>query len=279
VNYRHSFHAGNVADVFKHIVLVRVLEALKAKDTPFCAIDTHAGSGLYRLRAPGEFEQGIGRLWPERARWPAIESYLAGVAHYNDGALRAYPGSPLIIADQLRHQDRAVFIERHPGERSALADNLRDRRAIAIHEADGFAMLKAVIPPRENRGLVLMDPPYEQPQEFTLAADALRDAVRRWRHGIFLLWYPIKHHQPVRQLHAAVQSWSVSSYAAELLTLPEDVPQRLNGSGVLLVNPPWRLDEFLGATMTSLAAFLAPADGQPHFRIVDLSPPGQRGDS
>lgn len=272
MNYRHRYHAGNVADVFKHVVLLRLLEALRAKDAPFCVIDTHAGSGLYRLTAPGEYEQGIGRLWPERRHWPLLEAYFSLLAHYNRERLAAYPGSPLLIAQRLRARDRAVFIERHPEEAAALADNLRGRRAIAIHEADGFAMLKAMIPPRENRGLVFMDPPYEQPREFVQAADTLRDALRRWRNGIYMLWYPIKQRAPVERLHAAIRSLGAPAYAMEFLTLPEDVAQRLNGSGVVLVNPPWKLDESLHAALAPLADFLAPPHGRPVFRKIALAP-------
>lgn len=274
VNYRHRFHAGNAADVFKHIVLVRLLEALRAKDTPFCVIDTHAGSGLYRLASPGEYEQGIGRLWPERRQWPALEPYFTLLAHYNRQTLHAYPGSPLLIAQALRAQDRAVFIERHPEEAAALTDNLRGRRGIAIHEADGFAMLKAVVPPRENRGLVFIDPPYEEPREFEQVAESLRAALRRWRNGVYGVWYPIKQRPPVERLHAAVRALGISAWAAEFLTLPEDVPQRLNGSGVVLVNPPYRLDRFLRETLPPLAELLAPPHGRPQSRIVDLTTAG-----
>jgi len=274
VNYRHRFHAGNVADVFKHIVMVRLLEALHAKDTPFCVIDTHAGSGLYRLAAPGEYQQGIGRLWPERRRWPALEPYFTLLAHFNREKLHAYPGSPLLIAQELRPQDRAVFIERHPEEAAALADNLRGRRGIAVHEADGYAMLKAVVPPRENRGLVFIDPPYEEPREFEQAAEVLRAALKRWRNGIYAVWYPIKQRAPVERLHAAVRALGATAWAVEFLTLPEDVPQRLNGSGVLLVNPPYRLDQFLRETLPPLAELLAPPRGRPQLRIVDLTAAG-----
>lgn len=270
MNYRHRFHAGNVADVFKHIVLVLVLEALRAKDTPFCVVDTHAGSGLYRLAPSGEYQQGIGRLWPERNRWPALEPYFSLLAHYNRQALRAYPGSPLLIAQLLRPQDRAVLIERDPQEAAALAANLRGRPGIAIHEADGFAMLAAVVPPRENRGLVIIDPPYEQPREFEQAAQALGAALKRWRNGVYCLWYPIKQRRPVERLHAEVRSFGAPGYALEFLTLPEDVPQRLNGSGVVLVNPPWRLDESLRAVLAPLAEFLAPPQGRPQLRTMRL---------
>ena len=270
MNYRHHFHAGNVADVFKHFVLVLVLEALRAKDKPFCVVDTHAGSGLYRLNAPGEFEQGIGRLWPVRGAWPALSSYFARVASYSGPTFNAYPGSPLIIAGLLRPQDRAVFVERHPQEAIDLRDNLRARSHVAVHEADGFAMLKALVPPRENRGLVLIDPPYEQPNEFEQAAAALADAFKRWHNGIYLLWYPIKTRRPVERLHTAVRTLGVESVAVEFLTLPEDVPQRLNGSGLVLVNPPWKLLENLRTALPPLAEFLAGPDGAPQVRVINL---------
>lgn len=270
MNYRHHFHAGNIADVFKHYVLLQVLDALRAKDKPFCVIDTHAGSGLYRLKPPGEFEQGIGRLWPVRGDWPALSAYFARVAAFSHKRLDAYPGSPLLIAGMLRARDRAVFLERHPEEAALLRDNLRGRPGIAIHEADAWSMLPALVPPRENRGLVFVDPPYERPDEFEQVATALREACRRWRNGMYLVWYPIKARRPVERLQAAVRALGIEACAVEFLTLPEDVPQRLNGSGVILVNAPWKLDANLGAVLPPLAEFLAGADGKPQARVVPL---------
>ena len=272
MNYRHLFHAGNVADVFKHLVLIRVLEALRLKQTPFCVIDTHAGSGLYRLQAPGEFEQGIGRLWPVRPQWPQLAAYFELLATLNNhNGLNAYPGSPWIIRALLRPQDRAVFIERHPQEAAALRDNLRGSRGTTINEADAWAALKGLVPPRENRGLVFIDPPYEKPDEFEQVTRALRAAHPRWRNGQYLVWYPIKARRPVEKLHEAVRALGAEALAIELLTLPEDVPQRLNGSGVILVNPPWRLEETLRALLPPLATFLAGPNGQPQARFETLS--------
>ena len=271
MNYRHQFHAGNIADVFKHLILIRVLQALRLKDTPFCVIDTHAGSGLYRLQAPGEFEQGIGRLWPARPEWPQLNTYFALLALYNRTGLSAYPGSPLIIRDRLRPQDRAIFIERHPEEAAALRDNLHDRRGVTINEADAWAALKGLLPPKENRGLVFIDPPYEKPDELDLVAQALRAAYVRWRNGLYLVWYPIKARRPVEKLHDAVRALGAEALAVELLTLPEDMPQRLNGSGVILINPPWKLEETLRTLLPPLATFLAGPDGQPQVRFVNLS--------
>lgn len=291
MNYRHQFHAGNIADVFKHIVLTFALEKLRAKDTPLCVIDTHAGGGLYRLRGPGEYQQGIGRLWPVRADWPGLTPYFDRLLPYNRRGLSAYPGSPLLIQGLLRAQDRAVFVERQPQEAAALRDNLRGAgmhecrerrthrsgrgaRGIAVHEADGFAMLKALVPPGENRGLVLIDPPYEKPDEFEQVAAALRDAHRRWRNGVYMVWYPIKARAPVTRLLAAAGALGAEGWAVEFLTLPEDVPQRLNGSGVLFLNPPWQLDAALRAELAPLAAFLAGPDGRPQLRFLGLQAAG-----
>lgn len=276
MNYRHRFHAGNIADVFKHLVLVLTLEALLAKDKPFALIDTHAGSGLYRLRPPGEFEQGIGRLWPVRDAWPALAGYFAPIAALNRAHLTVYPGSPWLIAEALRPQDRAILIEQHPQEAADLRENLRGRAHLAIHEADGFALLPALVPPPENRGLVLIDPPYEQADEFERAAQALREAVRRWRNGIYLLWYPIKARRPVERLHGLAQDLGGEPLVAELLTLPEDVPQRLNGSGLILLNAPWKLEDSLRVILPPLAGFLAVPGGAPQARIFRL---GERGKS
>ena len=271
MNYRHHFHAGNIADVFKHLVLTQVLEALRLKETPFCVIDTHAGSGRYRLRAPGEFEQGIGRLWPARANWPGLSAYFGLLAPLNEPALTVYPGSPWLIHALLRPQDRAVFFESHPEEVAALRATLRDRRGITINETDAWAALEGMLPPQENRGLVFIDPPYEQPDEFNQVARALKAAVLRWRNGIYMAWYPIKARRPVEQLRERMRVLGTQALAIEFLTLPEDVPQRLNGSGVLLINPPWKLEETLRAVLPPLAEFLAGAHGAPQVRFLDLS--------
>lgn len=271
MNYRHQFHSGNVADVFKHLVLLRVLEALRVKETPFCVIDTHAGSGLYRLQAPGEFEQGIGRLWRVRPEWPQLAAYFGLLAALNSNGLNVYPGSPWIIRELLRPRDRAVFFERHPEEAAALRDNLSGSRGITINEADAWAALKGLVPPKENRGLVFIDPPYEKPDEFGQVARVLHAAYSRWRNGLYLVWYPIKARRPVEKLHEAVRALGAEALAVELLMLPEDVPQRLNGSGVILINPPWKLEESMRALLPPLAALLAGPDGQPQARFVSLS--------
>lgn len=273
MNYRHSYHAGNIADVFKHLVLIEVLAALRRKDTPFCVIDSHAGSGLYELGARGEYQSGIGALWAERERWPALRDYFAAVEAVNGpGALTRYPGSPWLIAAALRPQDRAVLLELHPEEIANLRDNLAGRPGVAVHHVDAWSGLKAFVPPAENRGLVLIDPPYEQADEFARIAQALARALRHWRNGQYLIWYPIKSRAPVDAFHAGLRALGAQAVALEFLTLPLDVPQRLNGSGLVLINPPWRLADGLVTTLSPLAERLAGPAGRPQVGLIDLGP-------
>ena len=273
MNYRHLFHAGNVADVFKHLVLARVLEALRLKETPFCVIDTHAGSGLYRLQAPGEFEQGIGRLWPARTQWPQLAAYFELLAALNNGngstPIRDRPGLSAHCCVRRIAPCSWSVIRRRP------------RRCVTIYSTAAASpsmkptpgrRSRGLLPPKENRGLVFIDPPYEQPDEFGQVARALRAAHPRWRNGLYLVWYPIKARRPVEKLHEAVRALGAEALAVELLMLPEDVPQRLNGSGVILINPPWKLEETLRTLLPPLATFLAGPDGQPQTRFVNLSP-------
>jgi len=272
VNYRHAYHAGNSADVFKHYVLTLALAALHNKDTPFCVIDTHAGAGLYRLKRPGEFEQGIGRLWPQRAAWPALGAYLDVVAAFNpQGGLKFYPGSPLIIQKFLRARDRAQCFELHPQECARLSTALASAPRVAVQEANGWNALRGALPPKENRGLVLIDPPYEQAGDFKALAAALATAAKHWRNGMYLAWYPVKQRRPIERLHAAVRALGLEAAAVEFLTLPPDVEQRLNGSGYVIINPPWKLLDTLRATLPPLAEFLAGPDGRPAVQVRELT--------
>lgn len=273
MNYRHRFHAGNVADVFKHYVLGLVLDALRKKPTPFAVLDSHAGAGLYTLRAPGEFQQGIEPLWRERHAWPALQSYFSAVDALNaKAALRRYPGSPYFIAEALRRGDRAVLVERQPQEFRALRAMLRDKPGVSVREADAWEAILAFVAPKENRGLVLIDPPYEDSADFTRTAEVLARALKRWRNGIYMVWYPIKAQAPVRQLHAALNDLAAPGFFVEFLTLPPDVEQRLNGSGIVLVNPPYGLRDTLQDSLPPLAAFLAGPDGAPAVRLEAFGP-------
>jgi 23S rRNA (adenine2030-N6)-methyltransferase len=272
MNYRHAFHAGNLADVLKHAVLARILTHLGDKAAAFRVIDTHAGAGLYDLASEpatrtGEWRDGIGRLidatLPDAIR-ALLAPYLAVVAAANaGGGLRRYPGSPLIALGLMRPQDRLVACELEPGAAAALAAQLRrDRRARAV-KIDGWIALNAYVPPKERRGLVLIDPPYEDKHEFARLAEAVAAAQRKWATGIFLLWYPIKDRSGPDRLAAALRRSATSKVApgilrAELAWAPDDASGRLNGTGLIVVNPPWRLAEELEQLLPGLLSALGP---------------------
>ncbi len=258
MNYRHAFHAGNFADVFKHAVLSLLLKSLARKDAPFCYLDTHAGAGRYDLSyAPaqktGEYRDGIKRLWHGNAM-PDLADYLAAVRALNDSdALRYYPGSPRLARFFLRPQDRAVLLELQPDECAQLKAEFAGDRQVLVREQDGYAGLKAFLPPKERRGLVLLDPPYESDDEYDRAVEGLRLAHARWDSGIYALWYPIKNRPPVERLHRRLVATGIRKILlAEFCPWPEDTAMRLNGCGMVVVNPPWKLDETLYQLLPAL---------------------------
>ena len=269
MNYRHAFHAGNHADVLKHVVLLALCDALTAKPSPCFALDTHGGRGLYKLDGEaasktGEAQDGIARLQAEAPRDPAVQRYLAAVrscrAHH--GA-HAYPGSPWLLAHALREQDRIAACELHPEEAHVLRGHLRGDARVAVHARDGYAAIKALLPPKHGttkfgRGLVLIDPPFEaQLAEFDTALAALAEGLARWPQGMFALWYPIKQGralQPFRRAAARLPANSV--LVLELLVRPDDSPLRMNGSGMLLLNPPWQFDAAMRPALDALRGAL-----------------------
>lgn len=269
MNYRHEFHAGNAADVFKHHVLCTLLDLLKAKEAPFFVLDSHGGAGGYLLAPGGEHEGGIGPLWERRSQWPELATYFEVVARYNtDGRLRRYPGSPLFIRDLIRAQDRAVVIELHPEEHRSVHSLLQGDRRFSVHLGDAWNLIKAFTPPREPRGLALIDPPFEQHDDFHKIVTALQHLRHHWRAGVGCAWYPIKSMGPARTLLAEAAAIDPEALAIHFMTLPQDVAHRLNGSGVVLINPPWRLEEQLRASLPKIAAAVAGAAGAPEVVIA-----------
>jgi 23S rRNA (adenine2030-N6)-methyltransferase len=269
MNYRHAFHAGNHADVFKHVVLLALLDALKRKTTPFLVLDTHAGRGRYALRdlsarRTGESDEGVGRVLGAKTDAVAIKRYQDALRHFNpDGGLRIYPGSPLLSAMALRDDDRMLCCETQPDEARALAALLvRDRR-VHVHSGDGYAALKAHLPPKPRRGLVFIDPPYEtQEAEFGAVLAALKEGLARWPEGIFAVWFPIKQRRSVQRfLRAIARLPAQDILLAELLIRPDDSPLRLNGSAMLVLNPPWKLDAEIAAALPTLTRELGEAGG------------------
>lgn len=272
MNYRHAYHAGNAADVFKHVTLIECLLALHKKPTPLCVIDTHAGRGEYSLEPGGEWESGINTLWRERAAWPQLRTYLDLVGEHNgSGPLVRYPGSPWLIAKLLRPNDRGILSELHPEDYAALKAGFGQYPNMHVHHTDAWLALKAFLPPKENRGLVLIDPPYERTDEFTTLAQALTRALKHWRNGVYLAWYPIKVGHRIELLHRAVAAAAPRAFAVEFLTLAEDVPKRLNGSGMVVVNGPWGVRERLAELLPPLAQALAGSNGEPQVRFQPLA--------
>lgn len=242
MNYRHAFHAGNFADCFKHALLVTLLDLLARKPAPYCVLDTHAGAGRYDLdaeaaRRTNESEAGIRRLLADR---PApLRRYLGLV-----DALGLYPGSPALIRATLRPNDRLACCELHPEDAAALRRAFRRDRQAEVHLRSGWEALGALLPPREKRGLAFIDPPFEDREEFATLADALRLAHGRFGHGVFAAWYPIKQRAAVSSFLAAMKASGIRDIiAVELHLRAVTSADRLNGCGLLVINPPYRFEE------------------------------------
>jgi 23S rRNA (adenine2030-N6)-methyltransferase len=273
MNYRHAYHAGNFADVMKHAILALVIAALKRKDTPFFALDTHAGIGAYDLEAPqsgktGEYLNGIARVLDASDSPVGLEPFLAVVRSWNSGGiLRRYPGSPELMRGLMRPQDRMALVELHPEDVETLRARFHGDRRVGIHHLDGYTAAKGLLPPPEKRGLVLMDPPFEVKNEFERLLAALRRVRKLWLTGITLAWYPIKGREAVDMFLSEVASHGgPQTIAAELLLRPAVDPFKLNGSGMLVINPPWQLRETLEEILPWLAAVVAPESGSAEIR-------------
>lgn len=274
MNYRHAFHAGNFADVMKHITLTRLVEYLKLKPAAFRLIDTHAGIGRYSLtgeeaRRSPEWMDGIGKLL--KAKLPdeaaaLIQPYLDVVAGENrNGTLARYPGSPLIARKLFRPQDRLSALELHPADYRKLRDLFEGDIQARVTELDGWLALNAYLPPKERRGLVLVDPPFEEPGEWDRLVDGLSKAHRKWSSGLFMLWYPLKEPREVNAFVADLRATGIPKMLrAELLIKPA-VAGSLYGSGLILVNPPFTLEGELKLVFPALNKVLA--DGRGGQRI------------
>jgi len=255
MNYRHAYHAGNFADCMKHAVLVWLLRALARKEKPFSVLDTHAGTGFYDLaadqaRRTGEASGGIMRALESPA--PALADYLGVVR-----VLGLYPGSPAIARALLRRDDRLVCSELHPDDFATLRRRFGRDRQVSLHLRDGYEALSALTPPAARRGLVLIDPPYEDPEEFDRVTNGLVTAHARFPGGVLAAWYPIKHRAPVRAFQAALRQTAIRDIVfAEFLRREPLDPARLNGCGLLVINPPWRFDAEIPPILSALLAAL-----------------------
>jgi len=266
LSYRHAFHAGNHADVLKHAVLVHLLAYLTQKDKPLWFVDTHAGAAAYALdegyaTKNAEYESGIARLWARDDLPQILADYVAQVRALNpDGALRRYPGSPQLAMQVLRKQDRLRLFELHSTESRLLQQYFRDGAPRAMVQAgDGFAGLQAVLPPPSRRALVLIDPSYEDKGDYRHVLVALRDAQKRFRAGVYAIWYPQVQRRESRQFPDQLKQLQQQDWLHVTLTVKKPVPSGfgLHGSGMFVLNPPWLLPKALDLAMPYLARVLA----------------------
>ena len=272
LSYRHAFHAGNHADVLKHFIEVQLLRYLAQKDKPFWYIDTHAGAGCYALDSGyatqnAEYESGIARLWLRDDLPAPLAEYVALVKRLNpDGQLRLYPGSPLVALELLREQDRLRLFELHPSDSEILCENFAGHEAVLIQAADGFGALKALLPPPPRRALVLIDPPYEDKQDYRRVTAALCEGLQRFANGIYAVWYPQLQRAEARQLPEQLKQLPVKSWLHVALNVqtPSEEGFGMHGSGMFIVNPPWTLHGMLQEAMPYLVRILG-RDGEGSF--------------
>lgn len=285
MNYRHAYHAGNFADVLKHLVLTLVIEHLKHKPAPFRVIDTHAGTGLYDLgsveaQKTGEWRDGIGRFTgveaPGEVRGimaPYFNALHSSIPGDSGQVLSAYPGSPLIARRLMRRGDVLVANELHPEDRASLESLFARDAAVKVMGLDGWTAIKSLLPPKERRGVVIVDPPFEEPGEFERLVDGLEAGLERFATGTFILWYPMKDLAAVRRFYAAIDRLHIEKILAVELAVADEHAETpvpgLAATGVVVVNPPFTLPANLRAVMPWLSTRVERAAGTGDWRIVD----------
>ncbi|PAS37561.1 23S rRNA (adenine(2030)-N(6))-methyltransferase RlmJ [Vibrio cholerae] len=277
LSYRHSFHAGNHADVLKHIVQSLILNSLQQKEKPFVYHDTHSGVGRYDLthewsEKTGEYKQGIARVWQQDNIPTELDSYLDAIRQLNQGeTLRYYPGSPRVARAHLREQDRMVLTELHPSDYPLLEQEFHRDRQVSIYKEDGFARLKASLPPQERRGLVLIDPPYELAKEYRDVVRAIAQSYKRWATGIYAIWYPVVNRCDIDDMLEGLQGLEIRKILQiELGVAPDTNERGMTASGMIVINPPWTLESQMQSILPFLNQAIAPATG--HYKVEWVVP-------
>lgn len=274
LSYRHAFHAGNHADVLKHYVLSLVLGYMKQKDKPFWYIDTHAGAGLYALdhgyaAQNAEFDNGIAKLMSAAALPSTLADFVTQIKRYNHGSLTFYPGSPMLAHDFLRADDKMRLFELHPSDYKLLTANFKSHaKQVRIAEQDGFAGIKACLPPPPRRAVVLIDPPYEDKQDYARVVSMLKDSLNRFASGTYLVWYPLLQRPEPAQMVAQLMGLGAPSWLHVTLSIqaPSAEGFGMHGSGLFIINPPWTLAKDLDASLPALTQLLA-LDDSAHFSL------------
>ncbi len=277
MNYRHHFHAGNFADVMKHMILVQLVQGLQRKEKGFLCLDTHAGRGSYdlvqaekgdSLQRAAEYPDGIGRIWNEKRVPRAIEEYLELVKAHDRASggdaltPRFYPGSPALLKRLARPQERMIFCELNEEEYAHLDAGFGGDRQVEVRQTNGYTAVKAVLPPVERRALVLIDPPFESQAEFSHVVDALRDGLRRLPAATFAVWYPLTERAKLQAFFVALRALDLPpTFVTELLIAGEESERKLKGCALLVLNPPWKVAEEIGLAMRWLGHALALEEG------------------
>ncbi|HDR1040820.1 23S rRNA (adenine(2030)-N(6))-methyltransferase RlmJ [Pasteurella multocida] len=279
LSYRHSFHAGNHADVLKHLVLMLIIENLQQKEKGFYYLDTHAGVGRYRLfseeaEKTAEFEQGIARLWQRDDLPEEVARYIKLIKQVNYGgkALRYYAGSPLIAAKMLRPQDRALLTELHPSDYPLLRNNFKEFDNVTTKRDNGFQQLKATLPPKERRGLVLIDPPYELKEDYDLVVNAIEEGYKRFATGIYAIWYPVVLRQQTKRILKGLEKTGIRKILQiELAVRPDSDKRGMTASGMIVINPPWTLTQQMQNILPYLTNVLVP-EGTGSWTVKWITP-------
>ncbi|KAA8997387.1 23S rRNA (adenine(2030)-N(6))-methyltransferase RlmJ [Affinibrenneria salicis] len=278
LSYRHSFHAGNHADVVKHTVQSLIITSLKEKEKPFLYLDTHAGAGRYQLHSQhaertGEYLEGIARIWQRDDLPEELRPYMQAVKAWNMGdQLRYYPGSPLIARHLLRAQDKISLTELHPSDYPLLRNEfLKDERA-RVQRADGYLQLKAQLPPQSRRGFVLIDPPYELKTDYQAVVSGIQEGYRRFSTGVYALWYPVVLRQQIKRMVRELEATGIRNMLKiELAVLPDSDRHGMTASGMIVINPPWKLEEQMKRVLPWLHRALVP-DGKGHASVEWIVP-------
>ena len=278
LSYRHSFHAGNHADVLKHIVQTLIIESLKEKEKPFLYLDTHAGAGRYQLTnahatRTGEYLEGIARLWQQEEVPELILPYLEAVGSLNTSdELRYYPGSPLLAAKLLREQDLLMLTELHPTDFPLLRTEFSRDKRVRVCREDGFGQLKSKLPPASRRGFALIDPPYELKQDYSAVVKGIVEGYKRFATGTYAIWYPVVHRQQIKRMLKELEATGIRKILQiELAVKPDSDQLGMTASGMIVINPPWKLASQMASILHWLHKTLVP-EGTGHTLVEWVVP-------